>query len=64
MSAIAEKRLSFRKLHERGCFVIPNPWDIGSALLLQDIGFKAIASTSAGFAFSRGLAEAAQDPVQ
>ncbi len=57
MSTVAEKRLSFRKLHESGCFVIPNPWDIGSALLLEDIGFKALASTSAGFAFSRGLAD-------
>jgi 2-methylisocitrate lyase-like PEP mutase family enzyme len=55
MSSIAEKRLTFRKLHENGCFVIPNPWDIGSALYLQHLGFKAIASSSAGFAFSRGL---------
>src|SRR5262249_55469089 len=44
----------FRKLHDAGCFVIPNPWDIGSAVLLRALGFKAIASTSAGFAWSVG----------
>jgi 2-methylisocitrate lyase-like PEP mutase family enzyme len=57
MPSIAEKRLTFQKLHESGCFVIPNPWDIGSALYLQHLGFKAIASSSAGFAFSQGLAD-------
>src|SRR6266699_1953428 len=46
---------AFRKLHESGCFVIPNPWDPGSARYLQHLGFKALATTSAGFAFSRGL---------
>lgn len=45
----------FRALHERGCFVIPNPWDAGSARYLQHLGFKALATTSAGFAFSQGL---------
>jgi len=55
MTTIAEKRATFRKLHESGCFVIPNPWDVGSALYLQHLGFKALASTSAGFAFARGL---------
>ncbi len=45
----------FRKLHEKGCFVIPNPWDEGSAKVLQHLGFKALATTSAGLAFSRGL---------
>ena len=50
-SAIA----TFRKLHESGCFVLPNPWDIGSALYLEHLGFEALATTSAGFAFSRGL---------
>ncbi|PSJ62242.1 isocitrate lyase/PEP mutase family protein [Pseudaminobacter soli (ex Li et al. 2025)] len=46
----------FRKLHEApGAFVIPNPWDIGTAKLLAAAGFKALATTSAGFAFSRGL---------
>lgn len=43
----------FRKLHESGCFVMPNPWDIGSARFLATLGFKALATTSAGFAFSR-----------
>jgi 2-methylisocitrate lyase-like PEP mutase family enzyme len=46
---------TFRTLHESGCFVLPNPWDIGSAKCLQQIGFKALATTSAGLAFSRGL---------
>lgn len=55
MRTIAEKRAVFRKLHESGCFAIPNPWDIGSARYLQHLGFKAVATTSAGFAFSRGL---------
>ena len=48
-------RAAFRKLHESGCFVIPNPWDIGSARYLRHLGFKALATTSSGFAFSRGL---------
>jgi 2-methylisocitrate lyase-like PEP mutase family enzyme len=52
---IDEKRRTFRSLHETGCFVIPNPWDIGTARYLQSLGFKALATTSAGFAFSRGL---------
>ena len=43
---------TFRKLHESGCFVIPNPWDVGSARYLQGLGFKALASTSSGFAWS------------
>ncbi len=50
----AEKRQAFRALHQDGCFVIPNPWDVGSALYLQSLGFKALASTSSGFAWSRG----------
>jgi 2-methylisocitrate lyase-like PEP mutase family enzyme len=45
----------FQALHQSGCFVLPNPWDIGSAVYLQQLGFKALATTSAGFAFSRGL---------
>ena len=53
----ADKRRAFRALHESGCFAIPNPWDIGSALYLQELGFKALASTSSGFAWSRGLAD-------
>ena len=57
MKSIEEKRAEFRKLHQSGCFAIPNPWDIGSAKYLQHLGFKAIATTSAGFAFSRGLSD-------
>jgi 2-methylisocitrate lyase-like PEP mutase family enzyme len=49
-----EKRASFRKLHESGCFLLPNPWDVGSARMLEHLGFDAIASTSAGFAWSTG----------
>ncbi|HEX4498788.1 MAG TPA: isocitrate lyase/phosphoenolpyruvate mutase family protein [Thermoanaerobaculia bacterium] len=45
----------FRRLHASGCFVLPNPWDVGSARYLQHLGFQALATTSAGFAFSRGL---------
>lgn len=45
----------FRRLHESGCFVMPNPWDVGSARFLAQLGFKALATTSAGFAFSQGL---------
>ena len=59
MPSIAEKRREFRRLHETGCFVLPNPWDIGSARYLQGLGFKAIASTSAGFAFTQGLPDGA-----
>ena len=55
----AEKRATFRKLHAQGCFVIPNPWDVGSARYLQGLGFKALATTSAGFAFTQGLADGA-----
>jgi 2-methylisocitrate lyase-like PEP mutase family enzyme len=53
----ADKRATFRKLHEAGCFVLPNPWDVGSAKALKHLGFKAIASTSAGFAWSIGKAD-------
>src|SRR6185369_7198982 len=45
----------FRELHASGCFVLPNPWDAGTALYLQHLGFQALATTSAGFGFSRGL---------
>ena len=54
---IVDKRTTFRKMHESGCFVLPNPWDVGSARALQHLGFKAIASTSAGFAWSIGKAD-------
>src|SRR5713101_2428907 len=59
MPSIEEKRREIRRLHESGCFAIPNPWDIGTAKYLQHLGFKAIATTSAGFAFSRGLSDGA-----
>src|SRR5437588_5444377 len=48
---------NFRRLHQSGCFVLPNPWDAGSAIYLEKIGFKALATTSAGFAFSKGFAD-------
>lgn len=51
---IVEKRRAFRELHQSGCFVLPNPWDIGTARYLQHAGFQALATTSAGYAFSRG----------
>jgi 2-methylisocitrate lyase-like PEP mutase family enzyme len=50
----AAKRAAFRELHAAGCFVIPNPWDRGSARYLQTLGFKALATTSAGYAWSLG----------
>lgn len=55
MNSIAERRARFRNLHESGCFLLPNPWDIGSARHLHSLGFKALATTSGGFAFSQGL---------
>jgi 2-methylisocitrate lyase-like PEP mutase family enzyme len=57
--SMSDRRAAFRDLHASGCFVIPNPWDIGSANYLQHLGFKALATTSAGFAFARGLADGA-----
>ena len=62
-TAFAARRKAFRALHERGCFVIPNPWDVGSARYLQHLGFPALATTSAGFAFSQGLADSGDDAV-
>ena len=55
---IQDKRATFKTLHEQGCFIIPNPWDVGSALMLQGMGFKALASTSSGQAWSTGMADA------
>jgi len=54
---LAEKRASFRALHEQGCFVLPNPWDVGSARMLQHLGFAALASTSSGYAWTTGRAD-------
>lgn len=53
----AQKRAHFRDLHKQGCFVLPNPWDVGSARLLQTLGFQALASTSSGYAWSTGRAD-------
>src|SRR5437588_11038492 len=53
----ADKRATFAKLHETGCFVLPNPWDVGGARALAHLGFKAIASTSAGYAWSIGRSD-------
>jgi 2-methylisocitrate lyase-like PEP mutase family enzyme len=55
----ADKRKTFRELHQSGCFVIPNPWNIGSARYLQGLGFKALATTSSGYAHSLGRADGA-----
>jgi 2-methylisocitrate lyase-like PEP mutase family enzyme len=55
MPTTAEKRRTFLRLHEAGCFVIPNPWGVGTTRYLQHLGFKALATTSAGAAFAMGL---------
>jgi 2-methylisocitrate lyase-like PEP mutase family enzyme len=60
----AEKRKTFRKLHETGCFVIPNPWNVGSALYLQGLAFPALATTSSGHAHSQGYADGRQSREQ
>jgi 2-methylisocitrate lyase-like PEP mutase family enzyme len=60
MSSIAEKRKTFRTLHQSGCFVIPNPWNVGSARYLQGLGFKALATTSSGHAHAQGFADGDQ----
>lgn len=62
-AALGARRKAFRALHEEGCFVIPNPWDVGSARYLQHLGFPALATTSAGFAFSQGLPDSSDDLV-
>ena len=59
MMTIADRRRRFRTLHERGCFVLPNPWDVGTTRYLQHLGFEAVATTSAGAAFSAGLPDTA-----
>src|SRR5580704_3785245 len=53
--SVSDKRRAFRALHQQGCFVLPNPWDIGSARMLQHLGFPGLASTSTGFAWASGL---------
>ncbi|MEB2286150.1 MAG: 2-methylisocitrate lyase [Polyangiaceae bacterium UTPRO1] len=57
MPTLRDKRAAFREMHRSGCFVIPNPWDVGSALFLQRAGFEALATTSAGYAWSQGRAD-------
>ena len=57
--SVADKRRAFAQLHEVGCFAIPNPWDVGSARFLQSLGFKALATTSSGFAWSQGRPDGA-----
>lgn len=54
---IQQRREAFKALHESGCFLLPNPWDVGSALYLQQLGFKALATTSSGHAWSVGRAD-------
>jgi 2-methylisocitrate lyase-like PEP mutase family enzyme len=56
----ADKRKTFRALHQAGCFVIPNPWNVGTARYLQGMGFKALATTSSGHAHAQGYADGAQ----
>ncbi|MGN6571380.1 MAG: isocitrate lyase/phosphoenolpyruvate mutase family protein, partial [Pseudolabrys sp.] len=58
--SVADKRKTFHELHKSGCFVIPNPWNIGSARYLQGLGFKALATTSSGHAHSLALADGAE----
>lgn len=53
-----QARAAFAGLHRTGCFVIPNPWDVGTAMMLKHLGFRALATTSAGFAFARGRPDA------
>jgi len=57
MSTVNARQQAFHDLHERGCFVIPNPWDLGSARLLAQLGFRALATTSSGMAWSTGRAD-------
>ena len=57
MATAQSKRALFRELHQSGCFVLPNPWDVGSAVALESLGFKALASTSAGMAWAMGKAD-------
>lgn len=54
-TAFSARHAAFRKLHEKGCFILPNPWDAGTGRWLEQAGFKALATTSAGYAFSRGV---------
>ena len=62
-TGLAARRKAFRALHESGCFVIPNPWNVGTARYLQHLGFPALATTSAGFAFSLGLPDSGDEAL-
>jgi 2-methylisocitrate lyase-like PEP mutase family enzyme len=57
-TTIPERRAAFRALHAKGCFVLPNPWDVGTARMLEGLGFKALATTSSGYAWSCGMPDA------
>lgn len=57
MNAHDDRAMAFHRLHASGCFVMPNPWDAGSARALESMGFKALATTSAGFAWALGRAD-------
>ena len=59
MTQLADRCRTFRLLHESGCFIVPNPWDLGTARLLELLGFEALATTSAGYAFSAGKQDTA-----
>src|ERR1700719_2701506 len=59
MPDFTARRNAFRRLHETGCFVIPNPWDAGTARYLHHLGFKALATTSSGLSFTLGLSDGA-----
>jgi 2-methylisocitrate lyase-like PEP mutase family enzyme len=59
MTGVNDRRRAFRALHERGCFVLPNPFDLGSARWLQSLGFKALATTSSGASWSYGYPDGA-----
>src|SRR3954470_17454088 len=64
MATVSDKRAAFRALHEEGCFVLPNPWDIGTARMLAGLGFKALATTSSGYAWSCGRADGASSRAE
>src|SRR5688572_3106853 len=57
MNAHHDRVIAFRRLHSSGCFVMPNPWDVGTARALEQMGFQALATTSAGFAWTLGRAD-------
>ena len=63
MTTTDERVRTFRSLHDAGCFVMPNPWDAGSALALEQMGFKALATTSAGFALLVQRSPLGRDPI-